>query len=975
MAARSHVDTAVNERRLRPIYDCLDNGNNKKALQEADKLLKKQRDFLCAKALKALALVRLGRNEESFNVVQEVHAEDPTDDPTLQAMTICYRELHKLELIADAYERATKKDPQNEELLSHLFMSHVRNGDYKKQQQTAMALYKLKPKNPYYFWAVMSIVMQAEKAEETSTKTMLLSLAERMTEKFVKENKLEAEAEVQLYLMILERQEKYEKAIEVLSSPLKEKMSSEKDLPEREAQYLIYLLKWPEANKAYKKLILKTPDAWKLYEEYFKCIQNLVDMNWQPELNSNDTPEECVDYTFEMAIDFVGALVEEQNGEKEGRKLRGPYYAMLNLFDKLLKKEDPLAQKIGSPVDLLVNFFEQVGTKPTCPVDMSFMMSAYGLKEEEIRKVLEKIEASVSNDSSENPSFPKDLKQMYRHLCYTQLCDHFGIKENDKQQDLLTYTCQLIERYYHALKLTPNLWTTEFQPADNYALVAAHTIINIWEKFGEERFIAQALVLLEQSLKNSPSNYLVKILLCKLYNSIGAADVTNSLLYDSMEIKYIQQDTLGYIVTDSILSAGLFTSANTLLGNNLRFYTSNYKDVSDYLLSCYKFGTFTKIPEFIKFREKMNNSLHYALVIAEKKILDLLLETKNLQDLERVVSAMDVDPEKDHRPTKELVDTRDISIYNLNTLRERKILEEQTEKSHQERMWWLNIRNFTLQIVAAAYYLNKPNIVNNNIENNISNGVKHHMADTLNKLICSLKSSVDSVNKDDLLTSVFPVSCLGPSRIMKYLNGPHIDIFLSSAKLVHYIHSLTEGYSTDTSESVKDLSIINEIRNNYQMLFERIRDVSPDKDSLNPTQVKVFFEDTANAVETLSLSLLLVSVCFALLKPARNSLMRKGKKRKDNVPQITLETFQHVTDLINDMEDFGNNLHDLLNSQSSSDLASHLGIMSDSSKCIKGREDVVKEIIAKVEESYNTSLKVLDDTLMVKVRFIQSLKW
>jgi len=29
--------------------DCLDNGNNKKALQEADKVLKKQKDFVCAK--------------------------------------------------------------------------------------------------------------------------------------------------------------------------------------------------------------------------------------------------------------------------------------------------------------------------------------------------------------------------------------------------------------------------------------------------------------------------------------------------------------------------------------------------------------------------------------------------------------------------------------------------------------------------------------------------------------------------------------------------------------------------------------------------------------------------------------------------------------------------------------------------------------------------------------------------------------
>ena len=41
-------------------------------------------------------------------------------------------------------------------------MGYVRIGDYRKQQQTAMALFKVKPKNPYYFWAVMSILMQVK---------------------------------------------------------------------------------------------------------------------------------------------------------------------------------------------------------------------------------------------------------------------------------------------------------------------------------------------------------------------------------------------------------------------------------------------------------------------------------------------------------------------------------------------------------------------------------------------------------------------------------------------------------------------------------------------------------------------------------------------------------------------------------------------------------------------------------------------
>ena len=62
--------------------------------------------------------------------------------------------------IPEIYEAAVKKKPKNDELLSHLFMAYVRTEDYKKQQQTALSLYKVTPSNPYYSWAVMSIVMQ-----------------------------------------------------------------------------------------------------------------------------------------------------------------------------------------------------------------------------------------------------------------------------------------------------------------------------------------------------------------------------------------------------------------------------------------------------------------------------------------------------------------------------------------------------------------------------------------------------------------------------------------------------------------------------------------------------------------------------------------------------------------------------------------------------------------------------------------------
>ena len=49
---------------------------------------------------------------------------------------------------------------------------------------------------------------------------MLLPLAEKMILKFIKENKIESEAEVYLYLIVLEMQNKHESVLETIAGPL-----------------------------------------------------------------------------------------------------------------------------------------------------------------------------------------------------------------------------------------------------------------------------------------------------------------------------------------------------------------------------------------------------------------------------------------------------------------------------------------------------------------------------------------------------------------------------------------------------------------------------------------------------------------------------------------------------------------------------------------------------------------------------------
>ena len=157
------------------------------------------------------------------------------------------------------YENATAAEPGNEELLSHLFISYVRLSNYKKQQQTAMALYKVQPKNPYYFWAVMSVVLQTRDVATATGKTLLLPLAERMISKMEREGKLEQEQETHLYLLILEKQGKHQEILDALDSKMGQKLERVTSfvnlVPNKRLESLRVLERWAEINVLCKDMI------------------------------------------------------------------------------------------------------------------------------------------------------------------------------------------------------------------------------------------------------------------------------------------------------------------------------------------------------------------------------------------------------------------------------------------------------------------------------------------------------------------------------------------------------------------------------------------------------------------------------------------------------------------------------------------------------------------------------------------------
>ena len=146
-----------------------------------------------------------------------------------------------------------------------------------------MALYKARPKNPYYFWAVMSIVLQATTGgvDEKIAMNMLLPLAERMIAKMAKDNKMDQEQETHLYLMVLELQRKFKEALDILDGPLgtkfKEKTAYWELFNTKKIDYLKKLEKWSSVQSLAKEMLQNAPDQWNVYVDYVSSVFHLLD--------------------------------------------------------------------------------------------------------------------------------------------------------------------------------------------------------------------------------------------------------------------------------------------------------------------------------------------------------------------------------------------------------------------------------------------------------------------------------------------------------------------------------------------------------------------------------------------------------------------------------------------------------------------------------------------------------------------------
>ena len=246
---------------------------------------------------------------------------------------------------------------------------------------------------------------------------------------------------------------------------------------------------------------------------------------------------------------------------------------------------------IGAPnyVDSLTSYFDMFGTKAVVLEDLlPYVRELEGEEKAKWDAHLDKATQSTA-----------DLNAVQRTINILRLQRLSSSSDATTVDSELQFAKRCLTLYLEALPLGEELVSTELQPADDLALLAASTLLNAYHiqcqgqapsaetpALAQEKFaslLLDALVVLEQGASKSRWAYPFRLLLVRLYRLLGAPALALQN-FTMANLKGIQHDTLSHHVlsrasTFSLGSAGDLSLINECVESS-QIYAIHGVDVS-----------------------------------------------------------------------------------------------------------------------------------------------------------------------------------------------------------------------------------------------------------------------------------------------------------------------------------------------------------------------------------------------------------
>ncbi|KAK9804253.1 hypothetical protein WJX72_003568 [[Myrmecia] bisecta] len=610
--------TDAYERRLRPVYDAIDIGSWKAAIKHANTALAKYKNDQLLRCLKALALQRNGRPDEALQACEEVRRATPDDERVLFTLGLVYRRLGCLQQLTATHVAASAARPADVDLLAGVFYAHVREFNYVKQQQVAMQLHRLagQHKPSFAWWAIASLVLQARAAlaggaSASMAPQQLLQLAHTMvTKQLEKAGRFLNYEALLLYIDILKAQGQTGEALKVVQGDL----GGVVPLPEeRHALAAALMAEMGERQAAadmYKQALMQDPDDWASLQAALDCVLPPAPSG-APRTWDSSAPA-VVGGLADVTQRLSSLDVHERTASQVDES-----------FSKGLEQAEALL------AEGILQYFGKLGHMASCAVDVrAYTRAVSGNRRPWLAQQLHAVcdESEVACEQLE-PSHL--LREVRRRICAYQLEHDLGLPDFATAGEAEAHALRLVALHRSALPLTANLDEKERGPADEALALAANSLLRaiaLEQPAGNAtvlRRILQAVLVVEAGQQRRSVSSPLRLAATALYTLLGAAAPADSN-FRMLDIKHIMHDTMtGHQILPVVMSSLWEARAQSLLRAVEALHNDHIRDAGDTLIMAYRQDTFSKVVEFVDFKERLERSHTRALAGSELALMHL----------------------------------------------------------------------------------------------------------------------------------------------------------------------------------------------------------------------------------------------------------------------------------------------------------------------------------------------------------------
>eukprot|EP00249_Psilotum_nudum_P015279 c25240_g1_i1 orf=38-2890(+) len=550
------------------------------------------------------------------------------------------------------YEHACGKNPNNLELMLGLFNCYIRQYAYLKQQQTAMKMYKLVGEERFLLWAICSIQLQVCCGNGEKT---LLQLAEALMKKRIDSHGLQELEALLVYISILQQQEKYEVALDALSTKLGKLFSITNDRLRLQGKLLLSLHQYKRAAEVFQEVLQTSSDDWAVFLQFLDasleggCLE--VSSSTENDYHAQDTSDVGghlgggmkIHLSTEQANERLhkADLFVHELQQMKGQELRRvPFLASVEIAKRQLllrcskdKCHEPNCAANSREVAVsIAEYFRRFGHMLSCASDVEDFLDL--LKQQDRIWLVEQLHNACGEYEDENT-----LKKFRRKIVVHELEVLLGLKAALPDKGIIAEAVGIAKLYIGNLELSKDLDPQESVHGEELLTFATSLLIELFLRTKQFGYLIEAILVLEFGLSVRRHTFQYKIMLINLYCTLSAVSIAFDL-YKTLDIKNILIETLSHHIIPSLVKSTCWMELDSVLKEATKFYEDYQREAADLTILAYRHCNYSKVLEFVQFKERLQHSHNLLLARAEDSILKLKQKSESPEDLEAVLAHM-----------------------------------------------------------------------------------------------------------------------------------------------------------------------------------------------------------------------------------------------------------------------------------------------------------------------------------------------